>query len=74
MWLRVPPFLPGGLPAAWAGMAMLAVVDLGRNRLGGALPAAWGRLAFLRMLTLQANRFTGSLPEEWAQLPRLINL
>ena len=62
------------LPASWAGLAQLAVVDLTGTGVAGSLPPAWAQMAGLRTLLLGGNSLNGTLPAAWAALGGLTAL
>ncbi|KAH7665650.1 Non-specific serine/threonine protein kinase protein [Dioscorea alata] len=55
--------LNGFLPAEFANLTSLQVIDLTRNYLNGTIPAAWASLP-LTKLALTGNRITGQIPKE----------
>ncbi|CAN6443546.1 unnamed protein product [Victoria cruziana] len=65
--------LSGVLPAEFANLAFLQVLDLTRNYINGSLPDAWASLP-LTNLSILANRVSGSIPKEFGNMKNLTSL
>ncbi|KAF3794527.1 putative LRR receptor-like serine/threonine-protein kinase [Nymphaea thermarum] len=65
--------LSGVLPAEFANLTFLRVLDLTRNYLNGSLPAAWASLS-LTDLSILGNRVSGSIPKEFGNMKNLTSL
>lgn len=62
------------LPASWAELSQLAVMDLSGTGVTGSLPEAWAHMSGLRTLLLGGNSLNGTLPAAWAALDGLTTL
>ena len=62
------------LPASWAGLRQLAVLDLTGAGVAGGLPEDWAHMSGLRTLLLGGNSLNGTLPATWAALDGLTTL
>ena len=62
------------LPASWAGLGQLAVLDLTGTGVAGGLPEDWAHMSGLRTLLLGGNSLNGTLPAAWGALVGLTTL
>ncbi|KAK1389240.1 putative LRR receptor-like serine/threonine-protein kinase [Heracleum sosnowskyi] len=65
--------LTGELPAEFASLTYLLIIDLSHNNISGSIPRALGRL-HLTILSLVANRIRGIIPEEIGNIDTLEEL
>ncbi|KAK1389234.1 putative LRR receptor-like serine/threonine-protein kinase [Heracleum sosnowskyi] len=65
--------LTGELPAEFANLTYLLIIDLSHNNISGSIPKAFGQL-HLTNLSLVANRIRGSIPKEIGNIDTLEEL